>query len=439
MRLVVAALLTTAVPMVVGQRWVGGDPLVRWSVGAVLGVVFLGAGAMLGGFAGAPVVGAAAALVAAWFLGPRFRWVPAAPALDPTTRRLLLLVGGIGLVLLVLATMRPVASWDGWFMWSLKSKSLAAEGSFFTPVFLSEVYEYSSQDYPPLLFGWQAVAYRIAGDLTVSWPLQFQQAWLWLVAALALLGLLAGVSRMAVLLPFAWLATPEVVWESMQGYADVPMALQLMLGTVVLWRAGNDRRAHVLAGILLGGAALTKAEGLPLAAIVLVSLLVWAGHGRLAWIAPAVAAGLRLPWLLWTTFQGVGNHMIIPERSFSLEVLSQLPERIPLIWGTMGSWGLTPLRWGLLVPACVVAIVLGRRAEWRLVAAAVLAVLLFTSVYALWPYRSWALEDYMTVNVDRVLISCLGLLALAAALRHPREVTPAVDTEASAAARSGER
>lgn len=416
MRLVAAALLTTLVPMLVGQRWVGGGHLVRWSLGAVLGMVFAGFGVMMAGLLGLPLLaGGAAILAVAWVLGPHLRWTPPVAQLGPTNRNLLLLVGGVGTVLLVLATMRPVASWDGWFMWSLKSKSLAVEGSFSTPVFLSEIFVHSSQDYPTLLPSWQASAYQIAGDLTVSWPLQWQGAWLWLVAGLALLALTAGVSRLATLLPFAWLVSPQVTWESMQGYADVPMALLLVLGTVVLWRAGDDPRAHVVAGILLGGAALTKAEGLPLVAIVLVCVLVGRGLGPRAWLAPAVALGLRLPWLAWTTFQGIGNHMIT-ERSFSAEVLSLVPGRIPLIWSIMVPEALTPVRWALLVPACVAAIVVVRRVEPRLLVAVVLSLLLWTTVYALWPERSWALESYMTVNVDRLLISSLGLLALAASL-----------------------
>jgi hypothetical protein len=433
---VAAALLTTVVPMLVGQRWLDGHALARWTLGGVLGLVILAFGTMLGGFAGAPVSGAAAALLAAWFLGPRVRWRLPEPRLDPAARRVVLLLLCVGALVLALATMRPVAGWDGWFMWSLKSKSLAAEGSFSTPVFLSATYDYSSQDYPPLLPGWQAVAYRITGDLTVSWPLQVQQAWLWLVAAIGIVTLLSGVSRVAVLLPLAWLISPQVVWESTQSYADVPLALQLVLGAIVLHHAA-DWRGHVIGGVLLGGAALTKTEGLPLAAIVLVCLLVRAGHGWLAVIAPLVAAGLRLPWVVFTRVHGLDNHMI-GLGSFNAELLAKVPDRLPVIWSLMGQTAVSPFLWGLLTPACLVAIVVSRRGNWRLGTATVLAVLLFTAVYALWPYRSWALADYMTVNVDRVLISCLGLLALAASLpgRRQRPSARVPESRADAADRT---
>ena len=44
-------------------------------------------------------------------------------------------------------------------------------------------------------------------------------------------------------MPLVWVVTPEVVWQSMQGYADVPMALMLVLGAVVLWKG---RQIHEL-------------------------------------------------------------------------------------------------------------------------------------------------------------------------------------------------
>ena len=139
---------------------------------------------------------------------------------------------GVGAALMIMSLFRPVPAWDAWFTWSLKSKGLAAAGSFQSPVFLSPTYDWSSQTYPTLLPSWQALAYIISGDLSLSWPLQFQQAWLWTSGAVALVALTDGYLRRAFLLPLAWVATPEVVWQSMQGYADVPMALMLILGTV---------------------------------------------------------------------------------------------------------------------------------------------------------------------------------------------------------------
>ena len=74
MRAVLAAALTTLLPAVVGRRWVSGSSVLRWSLGAVVGVVLVATGAVMGGLLGTPVVGAALTLFIAWFVGPRLAW-----------------------------------------------------------------------------------------------------------------------------------------------------------------------------------------------------------------------------------------------------------------------------------------------------------------------------------------------------------------------------
>ena len=199
--------------------------------------------------------------------------------------------------------------------------------SFQSPIFLSPAYNWSSQDYPTLLPSWQALAYIISGDLSISWPLQFQQAWLWTVGAVALITLAGAYKKGGFLLPLAWVATPQVVWQSMQGYADVPMALMLMLGTTVLWKNRQDPRSHVLAGVLLAGAALTKTEGTPLVAIVLLCLLVTRKPSALLAIGPAIVIAAQLPWWIFTRIHGLTNQMINMSSVTSL-MLGEVPGEI---------------------------------------------------------------------------------------------------------------
>ncbi|MEX2554718.1 MAG: hypothetical protein WEB06_03695, partial [Actinomycetota bacterium] len=73
MRPAVAGLLTTVVPAIVGRRWISGAAPLRWGAGGLLGFVFLGWGAMLGGLLGGVLPGAFVVLAGAWMLGPRFR------------------------------------------------------------------------------------------------------------------------------------------------------------------------------------------------------------------------------------------------------------------------------------------------------------------------------------------------------------------------------
>jgi len=151
MRALAAAILTTALPMIVGQRWISGPAVIRWSLGAVVGIVVLAIGALLGGLAGSPVLGAGLTFVVGWILGPRLRCDVGPQILSPGVSRILLLIFGVGFALMIMSLFRPVASWDAWFTWSIKAKGLAVAGSFDSPIFLSQTYNWTSQSYPTTL------------------------------------------------------------------------------------------------------------------------------------------------------------------------------------------------------------------------------------------------------------------------------------------------
>ena len=440
MRPILAAALTTVLPMIVGQRWVAGSAVMRWSLGGVVGIVLLALGGLMGGLAGSPPGGAAAALVIGWVYGPRARWAPMGGAAPPGLTRAHVAILGLGLALMAMSLERPVPSWDAWFTWSLKSKALAATHSFSAPVFLSPAYNWSSQDYPTLLPSWQALAYIASGDLSISWPLQFQQAWMWTIGALALVSL-TGVRRpWGFLLPLAWLVSPQVVWQSMQGYADIPMALPLLLGTIVLATDPRDRRAHVVGGVLLAGAALTKSEGAPLVAIVLLCVLTRRNVSRSLALSPAIVLLAMLPWLLFTQRHGLTNHMITAPVVKSLLTGAHLPQ-LPEVLSTMGHAMFSPSRWGLLVPGCLIVALITRAVDVRLALAAFLQLAMFAAVYhAAGPNQGISLHDFMRSNVDRILMAPLGTLALAVALgsRRARSVFAAT-VEKSPPVRTGTR
>jgi hypothetical protein len=415
-----AAALTTVLPTIVGARWISGAAVLRWSVGAVIGIILLAFGGLLGGLAGHPLLGATLLLLVGWLLGPRVRWHAGGDVGSQGVRQILLVIAVAGCALMLMSFFRPVPSWDAWFLWSLKAKGLASAGSFQSPVFLSSVYGWSSQDYPTLLPSWQALAYIASGDLSISWPLQFQQAWLWTAGAIALVALTGTFRRGAFLLPLAWVVSPQVVWQSMQGYADVPMALMVMLGATVIWKDRHDPRGQVLSGVLLAGAALTKSEGTPLVGIVLLCLLFTKKPTTVLALGPIVVAAARLPWFIFTQMHGLTNHIVTSPAVVDL-ILGRVPIRLVEIISTMAAEAFSPLRWGLLVPGCVVAWALARRLDVRLAVAALLQFALFAAAYAAsWPSQGTPLEDFMATNVDRILITPLGVLALAVALGGSR-------------------
>jgi hypothetical protein len=82
----------------------------------------------------------------------------------------------------------------------------------------------------------------------------------------------------------------------------------------------------------------------------------------------------------------------------------------------MGTVMMSPLRWGILVPACILTAGLVRAIDGRLSVAALLAFVLFVVVYqATWSFQGSALESFVLSNVHRVLIAPIGLLALSVA------------------------
>ena len=417
MRALLAAILTTVLPMIVGRRWLSGPVVVTWSLGAVVGIVLLALGGLLGGLVGWPVLGAGLALVVGWVLGPRLRCDVNPGTLPPGVSRVLLLILAVGIALMGMSLWRPVASWDAWFTWSIKAKGLAVARSFDSPVFVSRSYDWTSQSYPTLLPSWQALAYIVSGDLSVSWPLQFQQAWLWTAGAIALLALCGGYSSGALLLPLAWVVAPQVVWQSMQGYADVPLAFPLILGTLLLWTKRRDRHGQILAGVLLAGAALMKAEGLPLVAVTLPCVLVTRKPSASLLIAPSIVAAAWLPWFVFTLVHGTAAGGMVTVPAVTALLHGTVPSRLTEIVWIMGQAIFYPVRWGLLAPACLVTGLIGRRVAPRLGAATLLQLALLAAVYDItWYYQGTPLEHFMATNVERIIIGPLGVLALAVGL-----------------------
>ena len=406
MRLILASLATTAVPTIVGMRWIDGSLPLRVGVGGLLGFVFLGWGAMIGGLLGAVLPGAVVVLAAAWFLGPRFR---ASFTGDRTPWGATALVAIAGGVMLILSFSRPVAAYDGWAIWSLKAKALAQFDTFDNPVFTAPIYDYSHQFYPPLLPGWQAVAYRLAGNYQRSYPTQFQLAWLWIAGALALAAL-GWRRRPAGLFLLAWVAAPVVLHEAMKGYADVPAAMFGVAGAA-LYLIGREEGVRLApAAILLTGAAATKLEGAIFAAVFAGSLVLWDRRRRAGLGLGGLTVAALLPWVTFAVSHKLSGYL----------TLDRVPDETP--FGRVGTIAdamtgkiFDPALWGVLVPAILLMLVLSK--PGAAVTTAALGVLAATFVaYMTTPF---AIEWLLSRSVTRVVIGPVGLLALVAATTRP--------------------
>ncbi len=406
----------------VGMRWIDGTLPLRVGVGGLLGFVFLGWGAMIGGLLGAVLPGAAVVLIGAWFLGPRLR---ARFTDDRTPWAATAVIAIAGVVLLVLSFSRPVAAYDGWAIWSLKAKALAQFDTFDNPVFTAPIYDYSHQFYPPLLPGWQAVVYRLSGNYQRSFPTQFQLAWLWAAGALAIAGL-GWRRRPAGLFLLAWVAAPVVLHEAMKGYADVPAALFGVAGAA-LYLIGRDEGVRLApAAILLAGAAATKLEGAILAAVFAGSLFLWDRRRRAGLGIGVLTVAALLPWVAFAVSHKLSGYL----------TLDRVPDETP--FGRVGTIAdgmsgkiFDPALWGVLVPAILVMLVVSKpRASVTMAAFGVLAATFL--VYMTTPF---AIEWLLSRSVTRVVIGPVGMLALVAATtRSWRSPPPAAVTDGGASA-----
>jgi hypothetical protein len=415
MRPAIAALATTLGPTLVGARWVAGPPLLRYSLGALVGLVIVAFGALLGGLMSAVVPCTLLACLAGWLLGPRLRFQPREELqAGRLTRGVTWFVLAIGSCLLLLSVFRPVPAWDGWMTWSLKAKALAVDGNFYGSVFEAPTYAYSHQDYPPLLPAWQALAYLIGGDLHVSWPSQFQLAWLWTAGGVALVNLIAMRWGSGLLFLLPWVCAPPVIYWAMAGYADVPMALLLLAGTVVLLSSSSSQPAAV-AGVLLAGCALMKNEGLPLAVLTAGAVLVLSPQRAIPGKALGLIVAAALPWLVSTRIRGIPSDLVTAETLGPQRML----ELTPRLWPIAKAWvsQLAGVRsWGLLVAGAAVAGLIGWRPRRDILVAFLLAVALLTAIYIITPYD---VSRQLIVSIDRVTIAPLGLLALMMATGEP--------------------
>jgi hypothetical protein len=409
-RLLLAGLLTTVVPTIVGYRLVRAHALARLGLGAILGIAILGIGTMLGGLAGSAWAGAVVSMLAALGLSFSIRHSTdgvegARPPIVP-----LLVVLAVGAFLMIAAWSRPVSKFDGWAFWSLKAKAIATTGDFSSPIFTEPEYEYSHRDYPPLLPAWQALAYKASGDLTNGAPTQFQLAWLWTAAGVALVALAGRRRTVTGFALLAWVLAPQVVEESLSGYADVPMALFLVLGVFALLR--SERLGLWPGAILIGAAAVTKGEGLVFAIAALVPLVVAAEYRKRALVAAGAIVLAFGPWVAFTSSHGLtGDVTRPPLEAGHIDPDRDPIERVPTVVEELGYRATKVTDWGVLVPMSLVAAAAVRFRPRAVVAGAVLAFGAWVAVYLATPFE---VDWHLATSADRVLIAPLGLLALAA-------------------------
>jgi hypothetical protein len=306
-------------------------------------------------------------------------------------------------------------------------------------------------DYPLLVPLMEATWFRFAGVAdTRALHMQF---WLLLVGFVWAVGWIVGRrARPVVWLPLlALVAVAPGVWNQLLTlYADIPMALFLGLGVLLLgsWVESRSWRELALAALLFAAAASTKNEGIVAAAAALSAALVvvlassaapWRDRARAAW--PVLAAGIAvvgaiLPWRIWLAAQGISTEMPIA-KGLDPGYLAGRAERVwpsvEALVGVMidqGTWlGFLPLGIG------VVAAGLFTSGYRRLSAFYGFAGLfIFASlVWAYWisPYElDWHLATSSSRVVDEVLVvAAIATLHLASRAAGRTRELPAAPHE----------
>jgi hypothetical protein len=283
------------------------------------------------------------------------------------------------------------------------------------------------------------LSFKVEGGTAVTWPTQFQLAWLWVSAAVVLVFATARASSLLATVAVAtWIASPAVIRASLSGQADAPSAVLLATGAAVLTLLVDE---PIWPGVLiLAGCALTKNEGTVEALALTAMLLILAAAKRRGRIG---AAGVLVPvvaaaavWTVVTRSRGATNDALSVSSLGRLSG-SAIPGRAAHVVGTIASHCLDIRLWGLTL-AIVLAAHLSRRVHWGILAAVALSFGVLVLRYVTTPYQ---LGADMKFSLDRVLIAPIGLLAVAAAwsLMHtpPRISVPARRTSLVASEAAG--
>jgi hypothetical protein len=191
----------------------------------------------------------------------------------------LLLTCGI-LVLILISYLYPHGNWDAWAIWNNRAR------------FIFRGVENWKDGFSPLL-GWSHPDYPLLLPLSIArcWFYLGKET-LWVPSALASLFTLSTIGMVVsslsliksrsqgYLAGILLLVTPFYLTHGASQYADIPLAFYFLSGVVFLslsdQRPSKGYGGSILAGLMIGFSAWTKNEGLVLAGLIPLSLLIMA-------------------------------------------------------------------------------------------------------------------------------------------------------------------
>ena len=338
------------------------------------------------------------------------------------------------------ARVQPLNAWDAWSIWTRKAEVLFFSGSLPSDFFTSSAYVFMHPDYPILLPVFESVQFRAMG--TIDTQAIHVQFWLLLIAfvwAILYLGLRRGTILEWLPLAIVVSIAPAVYGQLFTAYADIPMALLLALGVLLLgeWLLTSDRRMLALSVLFLVGSANTKNEGLMAAVVALVvaAALTAVGTKRadlkpLGLAAAAFVAGI-LPWRIWIAAHGIHGDIRLRD-GLNPSYLASHADRIWPSVQSLYAQLIDQTSWLYIVPfGAGVALACLFVRQRRSLAAFYLATGMLAFAALIWIYwisPTVPLDFYLASSAYRV-VSVLTAIAFATVLQlaPPRAARPSAD------------
>ena len=299
--------------------------------------------------------------------GSTARPIAAPSSADKLHKALLLLFAFLIGLAAYIAVARSYSTWDAAAIWASKGYGIAFEGS----IFAGARWGAHGLGYPlnvPMLI---AVFEWLGGDSLPGSKLIFPTFLGSVSLGIYAFWIRQGVSmRLAALGMLLVVSVPSIFFHATIGYANLPMASYLVLGTLYGMEGifENRPRALPISGILLGLASWTRVEGVMyclaiLAALLLIAVISGRARPRIAlWLLPfALISGT---WLLFFRTSGAGGSQATGALRIAIASISQGELNLAslrLIFGYFRRYAFHLPTWGVLFPASALLLL----SRWR--------------------------------------------------------------------------
>lgn len=313
---------------------------------------------------------------------------------------------------------RPLLEWDSWVVWMSKAR-LLYENPSAAPAALRSG-SYGQAPYPLGLPTLEALGFSAMGRFD-GMVIAVQFLFLAMAFPIALWSLLRTRARswMVALTSLVIVCAPQILYQLLTRYADVPLGLFVGLGLAAGagWAVSRRSERWLLGAFALfvGMAGIMKSEGFlfALAACVALAATTLVARNRARAVEAAVAIGgvlvIALPWQLYCAAYGLSTqdydlaNMVRP--SYLSAHADRLGPTVSELWTQLTN----AHAWGLLTWVIVLALLAGAlAARWRLLTfAGVWLVLAIGGLLMTYWISVLPVESHLTNTSNRTIVSLL--------------------------------